>query len=235
MKQEWYSLDKAADLLGINREGIECLIKAKKLKAGVFARHWLGVWKPQDAQILELAGVRTEKGREIKSYLCRESSDTPGGIIVEEFIPAGFWYVHSSDIYKMFAMSGNGEIDLSLIVPTQEAHAALLDKNESHVTESGWFWIRSDQPNRHISINDLLIHADDIDPKQGKKPNDERVDAIMKAFTSLEIDPMSPVRGDRSLVMNRAIKDDDSNIITESTAPKAYQECINRQLVKRIM
>ena len=69
--------------------------------------------------------------------------------------------------------------------------------------------------------------------EKGRKVIDMRVEAIMGAVKKLGVDHLAPKRGDRTEVMETAIADSSPAIfLTESTAPKAYQECIRRGLIK---
>lgn len=71
MKQEWYSLNKAAELLGTDLEGIKHFIQTDQLRVGVMARRWYGAWMPEGKQRMEIADRNIKNGVETRFYLCR--------------------------------------------------------------------------------------------------------------------------------------------------------------------
>ena len=87
--------------------------------------------------------------------------------------------------------------------------------------------------NQDNIVDLILAGIRQVDSQEGHL--NQRVIAILRAFTKLSIDPKNPKRCDRKKVMQQAIDDNGPAIITESTATKAYQECINLGLVNKII
>lgn len=138
MKQEWYTRTQAQKLLGIDWESLKYRITHEQFRAGVLARGWLGVWAQEGSH---------------------DGGDKEGEF-GKEFTASQFWYLHHTELYEM--LNWKNEKDISVLIPCDKCREKLLASNEPLITEKGFFLINSNEANRRITVENLLIHVDDI-------------------------------------------------------------------------
>lgn len=165
-KAEWYSLEKAVKMLGLeDMEQLIQLLTSNKIRAGIIARGWWGKWifpdEWNDDQVdFGADDVKFVGDRAIHTYLWQ----IPGkkDIRLEEFYVCQFWHLHHGETYNILHSSDN-ETEVRFLEPTKAGHKELLNDPRGLVEEWGLFAINEDEPDRRVTFQNLRIHSEEID------------------------------------------------------------------------
>ncbi len=165
VSMKWFNLDSAVNVLGLeDKESLITLILQGDIRAGVIARAWWGFWVlPEwfdDKSSFGPVNTRREGDRTIRTFIWQ----TPGkdDLFLEEFCACQYWHMQYQELYELLVISPIREVEVKQLDPLESSHQELLEEG-GIVSEEGFFSINNDELNRRITIDDLVIHADEIE------------------------------------------------------------------------
>jgi len=160
MEQSRYTIEKAAILLKTDAEYLYQLAIENKLRLGVEARGWHGCWYPNpDDDVHPLGLCDIDKKNGIKTYGRGMSNGT--FVEIKETYISQFWYIHHSELYKLFTGYDRKPIDIFVFEPQDPKK--LAQESPDYFTENGFFWVWEKQKiSTLIGLNDLKVANDDL-------------------------------------------------------------------------
>lgn len=220
MNETLFTVEEAAEQLKTTTNRLYQLAINGKLRMGVNARGWWGMWYPKqpDALLLENtdAGPVDVDEQGWFSYIHQMPSGTH--IILKEFFIHHFWYIEYSQLYELLTSSAKS-MEVCWYEPKAVTHQQLLDIEPAQVTEHGVFWPHQKHHGKPqdliITLDDLLVSSSDL-PELRSQPDKQiqREEALKKLISEVGLEELVPMG--RQGVWNR-LREVDKHLFAASS------------------